>query len=303
MCNKKISNSLQVGYVRRYVLTDGKENGLKVVEMDNGVLRVLLNESKALDVMQVFYKGVNMSFVSKNGFQTRELPFLKRFEGGMIYTCGLDSVGDREGFEPHGSFHSTPAKIVEIFQSENELLVRAITEITSLGGENLYFERTVTLCTGTGVLNINDKLINNGTKQEDYCLLYHINIGYPMLDEGVEIKGDFKEIIPRTEYSKTKIDNRAVFEAPVDNADESCYFILNNGNCVSVTNKKIGKKLTVTYSKETLPHLVQWNNPVTQAYALGIEPATTFLDDKFAYRQINKGEAIDFFVQLNFEEV
>ncbi|MBR2861723.1 MAG: DUF4432 family protein [Clostridia bacterium] len=303
MTNKKISNMLQTGFIRRYTLTDGKENGLKVIEMDNGILRVLLNESKALDVMQVFYEGKNMSFVSKNGFQARELPFLKRFEGGMVYTCGLDSVGDRDGFEAHGSFHSTPARVVEILQNDNTLLVKAITETTSLCGENLCFVRTVTLNAGESKLNINDKLINKGTKKEDFCLLYHINVGYPMLDEGVEIQGDFSQVIPRTEYSSTKMVNRAVFEAPVDNADESCFFIKNNGNYVCATNKKLGTRFIVTYSKETLPCFVQWNNPVTQAYALGLEPATTFLDDKFEYTQIDKDEEIDFFIQLSFEKI
>lgn len=94
----QINNQLQVGYIRRYTLTEGKENGLKVIELDNGILRVLLNESKGLDIMQAWHKGVNMSFVSKNGFTSREIPFLNRFEGGMLYTCGLDSMGNREGF-------------------------------------------------------------------------------------------------------------------------------------------------------------------------------------------------------------
>ena len=100
MKENKISNPLQTGYIRRYTLCDGRENGLRVTELDNGTLRVLLNESKGLDIMQVWHKGVNMSFVSKNGFTAGEWPFLNRFEGGMLYTCGLDSIGDREGFEP-----------------------------------------------------------------------------------------------------------------------------------------------------------------------------------------------------------
>ena len=33
MDNKKINNSLQTAYLRRYTLTEGKENGLKVIEL------------------------------------------------------------------------------------------------------------------------------------------------------------------------------------------------------------------------------------------------------------------------------
>lgn len=48
---------MQISYVRRYTLSEGKENGIKVVEVNNGVLRFLLNESKALDIMQLWHAG------------------------------------------------------------------------------------------------------------------------------------------------------------------------------------------------------------------------------------------------------
>ena len=51
--NGKISNLAQIAYVRRYTLNGGREDGLKVIEVSNGKLRFILNESKALDVMQM----------------------------------------------------------------------------------------------------------------------------------------------------------------------------------------------------------------------------------------------------------
>lgn len=110
--NGKISNFQQVASLRRYTMTSGKETGLDVIDCDNGNLRFLLNVSKGLDVMQLYHKGQNMSFVSKNGFTAREPRFLNRFEGGMLYTCGLDNVGGREGYELHGTYHNIPAEVV-----------------------------------------------------------------------------------------------------------------------------------------------------------------------------------------------
>ncbi len=301
MEKKKISNSLQVGYVRRYTLTEGKENGLKVVELCNSTLRVLLNESKALDIMQVWHKGVNMSFVSKNGFTARETPFLNRFEGGMLYSCGLDSIGGREGYTLHGTFHNNPAKIVEILEEEDCLQVKAVTEITSLFGENLAMERTVTL--RGGKLKLEDTLVNRGTREEDYCLLYHINLGYPMLDEGTEVLVDAASIKPRTPHSAANMDAQEVFPAPMDNEEERCYLIENNQDFVTVHNRKLGRKLTLSYSKDTLPCFLQWSSPASQDYALGLEPATSFLDDQFAYRQIAPAERKAFFVELSFESI
>ena len=49
----KVSNTAQIAYVRRYTLTEGRETGLKIIEVENGRLRFLLNESRALDIAQL----------------------------------------------------------------------------------------------------------------------------------------------------------------------------------------------------------------------------------------------------------
>lgn len=303
MTNKKINNHLQAAYTRRYTLTEGKENGLKVIELNTGALRVLLNESKALDIMQVWYKGVNMSFVSKNGFTAREIAFAKRFEGGMLYTCGLDAVGGRPGLEPHGSLHNTPAKIIRVTQDENTLQVEAFMEHTALFGVNLQLHRTVTLFINEDKLLLQDTLVNAGTKPEDYCLLYHVNFGYPMLDEGVEIVDDVNSVEPVGDHAAANMQTRTVFSAPMDNEAESCYFLDNKADHVSVINRKLGNKVTLSYSRDTLPALVQWNAPASQDYALGIEPSTCFLADRFEYTQIMPGAEIPFSIALKFENV
>ena len=82
----KISNLQQIASIRRYKYTDGIERDLEVLDCDNGNIRFLLNVTKALDVMQIYHKGQNVSFISKNGFTAREVGFLNRFEGGMLYT-------------------------------------------------------------------------------------------------------------------------------------------------------------------------------------------------------------------------
>ncbi|MBR6573168.1 MAG: DUF4432 family protein [Clostridia bacterium] len=301
MDNKKINNCLQSSYIRRYTLTDGTENGLKVIELCNENLRVLLNESKALDIMQVWHKGVNVSFISKNGFTAREIPFLNRFEGGMLYTCGIDSMGRQEGYELHGYFHNTPAKVISVLQEDDKLQVKAVMHCSSLFGENLSFERTFTLKNDT--FSLEDKLINNGTKAEKYCLLYHTNFGYPMLDEGTEIIADIDKVFPVDENAEKLLANRTVFRAPIDNEPEKCYYLENNQNFVSVVNKKLGKKVTVTYSKETLPVLVQWNSDASQDYALGIEPSTSRLGNELTYKHIEPNQTINFSISLDFKEI
>ena len=74
--NGKISNLAEICSVRRYTLSEGKAKGLEVIDCDNGTIRFLLNVSKALDVMQLYHKGQNVSFLSKNAFVKESLPFL-----------------------------------------------------------------------------------------------------------------------------------------------------------------------------------------------------------------------------------
>ena len=67
MGKNKVGNLRQIASINRYTFTEGKEEGIKVIDCDNGKIRFLLNQGKVLDVMQLFHNGTNVSFISKNG--------------------------------------------------------------------------------------------------------------------------------------------------------------------------------------------------------------------------------------------
>ncbi len=296
--DKRISNRSQASYIRRYTLNGGREDGLKVIEIDNGVLRLTLNESKALDMMQLWHNGINVSFVSKNGFTKREIPFSKRFEGGMLYTVGLDSAGGREGYEVHGSFHNIPASVIQTLIDDEKIEVTAEIFDTELFSKSLRIIRTIRTKVLSDEVEIYDTLINDGTRDENYTLLYHVNVGYPMLDEGVKIEYDPKTVIPRTPLAEERINEIHDFLSPVDNEEERCYFIENKSPIVKVLNKKINKELTLEYSDSSLSKMVLWQSNASHDYALGIEPTTTFLDDLFEYKVIKPQEKKNFNIKL-----
>ena len=299
----RISNFWQIASVRRYTLTEGREKGLDVLDCDNGKIRFLLNVSKACDIMQLYHEGQNMSFVSKNGFTKREIPFLNRFEGGMLYTCGLDSVGGRDGFELHGTFHNILAEIVRAECNENEIVVEAVIRDTALFGKNLVLKRKIFSAVGADSVTIQDTLVNEGYKDEEYCLLYHINIGYPMLDEGAKIIADVENYTPRTEYAEKNEATMYEMNAPVPNQEETCYFLKMRRSEISLLNEKINKKLTVSYSGNTLPCFVEWKSMASGDYALGLEPCTTELDNHFTYKILNAKERIRFEVKIKINTI
>ena len=293
-----VSNFAQIASLRRYELTEGAERGLRVLDCDNGKLRFLLNESKALDIMQLYHEGQNVSFISKNGFCARETPFASRFEGSMLYTCGLDNVGAREGCELHGSHHNTPAKVTRAECSEAGILVEAEMSETELFGRNLAFRRRVFSAVGSDTLEICDTLENRGAREEEYCLLYHVNVGYPMLDEGAELVDDAEEVIPRTPWAAEHLAERRQMGASVDNEEEMCYFLRLKTPAVSLVNKALGKTFSLAWSGDTLPHFVEWKSMASGDYALGLEPCTTELDDRFVYKKIGAGERVAFRIKI-----
>ena len=297
--NGRISNLSQVACIRRYTFTDGKEKGIEVIDCDNGKIRFLLNVTKALDVMQLYHEGQNMSFISKNGFTAREIPFLNRFEGGMVYTCGFDSLGHRDGFELHGTHHNNPAQVTVAECNESKIRIEADIDSTALFGKYLTLHRTVTTEIGSDTVTIEDTLINKSFCTQDYCILYHINIGYPMLDDGAKIKADINGYYTRTPWAEKKASEMFDITPPVDCEDETCYFLDMKKPEISLVNPRIGKTFTVRYSKDTLPSFIEWHSMASGDYALGFEPASTTLDDGFAYSKIGVGEEVKFKVQLS----
>ena len=301
--NARISNFRQVASISRYTISEGEGKGLDVIDCNNGKLRFLLNVNKALDIMQLYHEGQNVSFVSKNGFTNREIPFSNRFEGGMLYTCGLDSVGGREGYEIHGTLHNTPAEIVRAVCDENGIEVEAIIRSTALFGRNLVLKRRIISDVESDTVKLEDTLINQAFRDEEYCLLYHINIGYPMLDEGAKIVLDAEKCYPRTPWSKDNIAASYDIGAPVPNEEETCYFLTLRKPNVSLVNNKLGKKLTVSYSSDTLPHFIEWKSMASGDYALGFEPCTTELDDGFKYKTIKPDERVVFRVSISVNKM
>ena len=301
MQNKRIANRLQNSYVRRYTLTEGKECGIRVVELGCGVMRALINENHGMDIMQLSHRGDNIGFICKNGFNNENLMFGKRFEGGMLYTCGIDLIGKEEGIIQHGTYHTYPARILSIEEGEDYAKVYGELEFTSLFGRNLVMKRTITLTNDD--ITVNDELVNRDTRDDKYCLLYHTNFGYPMLDEGVTIEFAPKNITPCNGHAKNHLHQQDNIVAPIDNEPERCYYIDTDRDYVVLTNAKLGKRVTLTYSKDTLPDLLQWVAPRSYDYALGIEPCTSHLGDDIERRPIKSGESVKFSLQLKFETI
>ncbi len=299
----RISNLQQIASLRRYEIVGGREKGLEVIDCDNGKLRFLLNVTKGLDIMQVYHEGQNVSFLSKNAFTAREIPFLNRFEGGMLYTCGLDNAGGRAGYVQHGTYHETNAEILTAKCDENGILVEAEIRASALFGKNLVMRRKIFTRVGEETLHLEDTLINEAHTDSEYVLLYHINVGYPMLDEGAKIVLDEKSHAAVGAWAEQNEDSRYEITAPKAGEEECCYYHILNKPEVALVNEKIEKKLTVKYSGDTLPVFLEWKSMASGDYALGLEPCTSRIGEETVMQPLKAGASVKFTVDLSVEKL
>ena len=295
----KIGNTEQLCVAQRVQVTDGRGNGARQIYVANGKLNFVLSESNALDVLRLWHEGTNVGFVSKNGLYTAPADFLGNFPAGMLYTCGLDAIGGVEGHPIHGRIHSIPAEIKELKADESGVKIVAEIRDTALFGQNLSLTRTVSTAAGSDEVKIEDRLENHAFRDEKYCMLYHVNVGYPIVDAGAKISGNFVESKPRTPWAEHEMTKMLKVESPIDNAEETCYFHLTKDGKMTIENKTLGKRFTVASS---LRKFVQWKSRASGDYVIGLEPCTSWLDGELKYSVLKPGKSVRHTLILKAED-
>lgn len=298
--NAKIGNAEQMCLAQRVQVTDGRGSGARQIYVANGKLNFVLSESNCLDIFRLWHEGTNVGFVSKNGLYTAPADFLHSFPCGMLYTCGLDAIGGVEGHPLHGRIHSVPAEIRELSADEDGVKVVAEVRDTALFGENLVLTRTIETAAGSDEIKLTDRLQNLAFRDEKYCMLYHVNVGYPFVDAGAKIEGRFVKSLPRTEWAKREMAKMLDIEPPKDNLEETCYFHQTADGAMAVVNRRIGKKFTV---KSSLKKFVEWKSRASGDYVVGLEPCTSWLDGELRYSVLKPGKSATHTLLLKTENI
>ncbi|MBE5750420.1 MAG: DUF4432 family protein [Clostridiales bacterium] len=278
MEKRKLGNVKQIMSAYEMEITSGTATGKKILLVNNGAMEVMFNCDNALDIGWVKYHGQNISFLTKNGFNNNAGPFGQKFEGGFIYTCGLDNVSSCDKEQAiHGSLHYRKAENLRYEVGEDKIEVFATIYNTQLFGQNLILNRHYTVFEDKILLD--DTIENQGFKPTGYVALYHVNFGYPFLDEGLELDFNATKTIPANAKSVNTIDDCKKIVAPQDEGSEDLFFhILDKGE-VSLKNNKLKISCKMEYDVNKLPYLVEWRNLYSGDYVLGIEPSTVRFDE------------------------
>lgn len=298
----KVGNPGQLGGIETAVLDNGLARGTRIAWVNTGSpLRYKIAIDRGLDIVDAFYSQHSIAWLSHGGL-TAPRPdsqygtdWLQTFPGGLLTTCGLTHMGapsstDQGDFGLHGRVSNTPAEITAIQQpqlhtGQREMSLSAIIRESCVFGPALELHRTIRSTLGEPTIRIHDTIINAGNQPAPHMLLYHCNFGWPLVDEQTEI------IYDGPCRSRGFDDDNAIFDdghnyrkacPPLDShrgTGEACGFIDpspdTQGLChAALHNPALGLTVTVTFRKDQLPHLANWQHWGPGEYVTGLEPGT-----------------------------
>ena len=296
----KVGDMSQVAGLRRYEFTEGKAKGVEAVEIRTGSgLELTVLPGRGMDIAWISYRGVPISYMSKTGvvspayYESNGMNWLHNFFAGGLTTCGLLNVGGPEDvnhpvignrtYGLHGRISNAAAEQVSLFEDfcdgEYQMKVSGVVKEGVLHGESLTIRREIETGFGKNEFTIRDTVTNRGAKEQDIMLLYHINLGYPLLDAGARVECDAKEVVGQSEEAVAELADAFKMTDPVQDIGERCYSVdLNsdeNGMVgVKFLNDDLGLGVELSYKKEQLPFLNEWKMLNTKEYVVGLEPCT-----------------------------
>ena len=202
--HNKISNTNQLGGIETSVLDNGAGRGTRIAWINTGSgLRFKVVIDRAMDIADAFYNEHSLAWLSHSGVSAAEalsdkgIEWLRTFGGGLVVTCGLSHIGGPEKDEYgergiHGQISNLPAEIVSVIQPDPfsgnmEMSISGIIRESQALGNRMELRRTISATLGKSTIRIQDEVINRGNTEAPHMLLYHCNLGWPLVDEGSKI--------------------------------------------------------------------------------------------------------------------
>ncbi len=317
--NPYIGSENQIYGVEEMRLVGGRGDGMRLLEVRGGAgLSFTVSLDRCADLSRLHFDGVNFGFFTDCGyvapqyFDPKGAGFLKSFTAGFLTTCGLRSVGepcvdDGEEVGLHGTVSHIPAEKFSYEVNEEEIVICAVMRDVSALERNLVFTRKYRVPTFGNTLTITDCVENKGPSPEPYQILYHFNIGYPVLSEKAKLSIPSLETKPRDDHAKTGLEKWNEVEKPQKGYQEMCFYHKMAKNAqIKLENPEIGLGLQMEYDAEKLPSFTQWKMMGERDYVMGLEPGNAYPDGRDVMRKegrlvyLNPGEKSEHSIKLSF---
>jgi len=297
--NKYIGHPSQLYGIEEHRLVGGKGDNMRLFEIHNGKgLDLTVSPDRNGDITRLRFKGINMSYMSPCGYvapsyyDNKGSNWLNSFTAGFLTTCGLNGVGtpcvdEGEKIPLHGSIANTPCEKAYFFEDKTDLIVKTETSDETIFGRKLRLCREIRVSTIENSFTITDTISNTGDRVEPFEILYHMNMGYPLLDEESVVTIPAKEIIARDNHAAEDIDNCLKMETPQTAYQERCYYhkFADSNGIASIYQPKLDTKLTIEFDAGKLDGFVEWKMMGIRDYVLGLECGNCYPDGRDVMRK------------------
>ena len=327
----RIGHMEQLASIRRFVSDDGKGRGMRVLDVNNGSgLSFAIYPDRGMDIGQTYYKGTPLAWVSRNRqtspqfYDSESCEWLRTWGGGLLTGCGLVNVGgpntangERHGL--HGRLSHIPAEELNTSAEWSENGVYTLSASgrichSKVFGENLALTRHITTAFGEASITVRDTIENHGFAPSPFMLLYHMNLGWPLVDAGATLEAPQHTVTPQNDYSATGLPDWSKITDPIPGFAEQVYYHSLPKNrqglaSMRLANPKLGIALNVTYRVAELPYLVQWKMMGQGEYVVGLEPANCYpegqeqIAKRGLLRQLKAGEKIETYLKVSVESL
>jgi len=276
----------------------GKGDGMRLLEVNNGKgMELTVSLDRAADISRLRYRGINMSYFSPCGYvapayyESKGSDWLKSFTAGFLTTCGLQAVGSPcvdvgEELPLHGSIANTPAEQAYWLEENGELVIHAVVKDETIFAGKLRLNRELHISLEENTFVIQDTIENTGDTRLPFEILYHMNMGYPLLDEDSRVEIPSVQVNPRDEHAAEDIENWMHMTKPEAGYVERCYYHQFEGvGKASIYQPKLKQGLEIVFDPKELDGFVEWKMMGIRDYVLGLECGNCLPDGRDVMRR------------------
>lgn len=315
--------------VQRYRFTSGKRADTELVVVDSGKVRAAICPTRGLSLWKANIDGLDCSWKSPIAgpihpqyvpiTDSNGLGWLDGFDE-LLVRCGLQSFGAPDfndkgqlKYPLHGRIGNQPAVNWSVhLDAEHSLLeLRGEVHETRFLQFNLRMTVNYRFAFGQPSIDVVDTVKNASDTATTMQLLYHVNIGSPLLESGATMHCASKRIVARDKHAADDLATRQTYLPPTPGYVEQVYFSSPTAGpdgwaTALLVSKNRSRGFAVHYKPETLPYFSQWKNTVGAAdgYVTGLEPGTgfpnprTFEEEQGRVVPLAAGKSVEFHVRL-----
>ena len=287
--------------VRSRRLLGGRRDGVLLVELIAGRTRVFVLPGRGLGIWKIVsgdeqfgwnspVRGpVHPSWVPLS--EPSGIGWLEGFDE-LVARCGLVSNGapdfDAAGrlvHGLHGRIANLPAHEVRVVLDEatGTITLEAAVDETRFLVHSLRMRTSLVIHADRADVAWRDTVENLSDRPTTMQMLYHVNVGPPLLGPGAEVVADVEEVAPRDAAAVPDVPSWSSYAPPLEGRGEQVHFLklrpaADGRAAAMLVAPDRQRAMKLSWLAESLPCFTLWKNQGGEAdgYVTGLEPATNY---------------------------